>query len=329
MSDPKWRGAVTLIFVALCMLLLSLLAAFNQIKARGLSWQEAHYLPRIQETAALRADHVWEYRWLSHTAAAGLCAAAERAGLPRPAGLVFVAVRTGLNLLIMGLALWYWRRFGISIYAGLLGLSVLAWAMTRVNYGSDLALSVSTEIAFFLLAAVALQARRPLLLLPLAAVAALNRETALLLPFLALAGAFESGRRHQLHICWHAVFAASLFICGAVMLCLHLLFTVPETPAPPVFYLIQNLNHLRGWGDLAGALCIAPVLALACWRAWPTLLRYICGCLIPLWFVWHYAFTPLAQPSVLLLPLVLVFLPGTLCAFNRVPEPAAAAEMTS
>ena len=74
-----------------------------------------------------------------------------------------------------------------------------------------------------------------------------------------------------------------------------------------------NLGSDAAWGHVAGTLGIVPVLALISYRVWHPMLRPLFWSVVPLWFVIHLFCAPLDQSRVLLLPQVLVFIPGMLC----------------
>lgn len=303
--------------VLLCVLLLSLLAAFNQVKTLGLSWQEEHYLVRLEAVFAGEAPSPWQYRVLTDGAVLLACRAFEACGAPRPVGVAMVVFRVAQNVLLFLAALWYFRRLGIPVYTGLLGLMALAWSMTLSNYASDLAANTYSDILFYLLAAAAIVSRQPGWALPVTALAAFNRETSVLIPVMLAAAAVATpetaARRRMLR---YAAMAMGIYL--AVFLALRLGFgprpwgAHPSGAAPGWELLLHNLGHDRTWGHLAGTWGLIPVIAAVSWRGWRHPLGAFFWAIVPAWVALHFLFAPIAESRVLLMPLVVVFLPAAL-----------------
>lgn len=302
--------------IAVAVLLLSLITGFSQIKTQGLAWQEAHYAPRLAAMIQGTAPAPDQYRLLSDGLAAATVRLAESAGLPRPVGLTFVVLRLAQNLLLFSLAWVYYRRLGIAPYPLLLGLSALAWGMTQANYGADLGFSAFTDVLLYLCAAIALLEGRPRWIIAIAAVAALNRESSVLLPFVALACAVRRTPVLRLERSIAGPALAALSVWVLLYVGLVLIFGarpfLPFVATPGLAMLKYNLSHGEAWGHAVGTLGIVPVLALLSWRGWPPLLKPLFWSVVPLWCIAHLFCAPLDQSRVLLLPQVLVFIPGLL-----------------
>ncbi len=303
--------------VLACVVLLSLLAAFNQVKTLGLGWQEQHYLARLETVFEGKADSPGQYRVLTDGAVLLTCRAFEAAGVPRPIGAAFVFFRVAQNVALFLAALWYLRRLGVSLYAGLLGLMALAWSMTLSNYDSDLAANTYSDVLFYLLAGIAIVSRRPAWVLPVTAVAALNRETSGLIPVMLAAAAFtlnDTPRMRRMLAC--AALAMGIYL--VVFAGLRLGFGPrawaghPDAAAPGWGLLLHNLRNDRAWGHLAGTWGLIPLLALASRRHWRWPLGAFFWAILPVWVVAHFVFGPVAESRLFLAPLALVFLPGAL-----------------
>ncbi len=310
--------------IVIALLLLSFITGFSQIKTEGLGWQEANYMPRLEAVVAGEAPAPDQFRVLTDQVVVAACRVAETVGLPRPVGLTFVAIRLLQNITLFALAYCFYRALGLRRYAIVIGLSALAWGMTQSNYGSTLAFDASTDIIFYLFAALALLHQRNYALIPITVLAALNRETALLLPL--MAGAYAlcgiAPRSKELL----RIAAASLVLFGVVQLALHLYFgprdwvVHPSGATPGLSMLRYNLGSDAAWGHVAGTLGLVPLLAFVTWRQWHPLLRPLCWAVVPVWFLAHLLSAPLDQSRVLLLPMVLVFVPGMLCGLSALPD---------
>lgn len=315
-KHPMAQGSALIV----ALLLLSLITGFSQIKTEGLGWQEAHYMPMLDAVVTGEAPAPTQYRVLTDYVVVAACRVSEFLGLPRPIGLTFVAIRLLQNITLFGLAFYFYRALGLRPYAIVIGLSALAWGMTQSNYGSTLAFDAYTDMVFYLLAALALVYQRFYLLIPITVLAALNRETAVLLPIMAgVYGLSVSAPRPKELL---RIAATSLVLFGIVQLALHLYFgprdwTMFSSGATPGLAMLSyNLNNDAAWGHVAGTLGIVPLLAFVSWRQWHPLLRPLCWAVVPIWFLGHLLYAPLDQSRVLLLPMVLVFVPGMLCGLS-------------
>lgn len=288
--------------VLVCVLLLSCIAVFNQVKAKGLGWQEEHYKAALDAVATGQASAPEQYRVLSAYATVWACRLMELAGIPRPVGTGLVAIRVIQNVIIFLLALAYYRRLGIPVYLGLLGVSALTWGMTLCTYESGLAIDVYTEIILYLWAGLVIVEGKPGWIVLITLLGALNRETSALIPFLLLAAGERKGGVKG---------ASSLAVYGAVFAALRLHYRgaewIPEASAAP-------------WVNLVGVLGVMPVLAALSAQIWPRTLRAAGWVIVPAWFAAHALFGGVAETRVLLLPQVMVFIPGALWSVMHVRE---------
>lgn len=306
------------------LLLLSLITGFSQIKTEGLAWQETHYLPRLEAVVSGSAPAPGQYRILTDGLVVAACRGAGALGVPRSIGTTFVALRLLQNIALFLLAYLYFRRLGIGAYAAVLGLSALAWGMTQANYGSDLGFNAYTDILFYLCAALVLLEKRYRWLYPIAIAAALNRETSGLLPVMALACAISPRPRLALDRAIARPALVSLCLYGLVFVLLRAAFGWREwagleagaSPGPD--FLLYNLRNDAAWGHAFGVLGIMPVLALLSYRSWRPILRPFFWSVVPAWFLLHLLLAPLDESRVLLLPQILVFIPGMLCGLQDV-----------
>ena len=320
-SAPTGRVAVLFALV-----LLSLITGFSQIKTEGLAWQEANYLPRLEAAANHTAPAPWQYRVLTDRLVLAVCHLAVDLGLPRPIGLTFVTLRLLQNLALFGLAFVFYRRLGIGAFLAILGLSAVAWGMTQANYGSTLAFAAYTDLLLYLAAALALLEGRYRWIVPITLVAALNRETSGLIPVMALAYAYA--RKREGHagrdVARPAALALGLYFL--IFAGLRLGYGVrpwvgDETGADPTFgFLLHNLTNDTAWGHAAGVLGIIPILALLTYRMWHPLLRPVFWSVAPAWILIHLLLVPLGESRALLLPQLLIFIPGLLCGIQHLRE---------
>jgi len=310
--------------VVACALLLSLITAFNQVKAQGLSWQEEHYQARLEAVVAGEAPSPFQYRILSDSLTVAVYRLFERVGMPRPVGVAFVSIRVTQNLLLFLLAIAYYRRLGLSIYLGILGISALAWGMMQGNLESDLAIDTYTDLILYLWAGLTIVTGRVLWIVPITVLGTLNRETSGLVPVLLVAAylpphAADSRRPALGPGRVLSIAAVSLAAYGLIFAGLRLYFgprewvVHPTGAAPGLGMLWHNLSDAGTWVNLVGTLGLIPLLAVVSWRAWRWPLGAFFWAMVPAWLLIHLCFGPLAETRLVLVPLAMAFIPGALC----------------
>lgn len=314
--------------LAVCIGLLSLIAVFNQVKAQGLQWQEDHYWPHLVSARMGMAGAPAQYRFLSIQIVARLAEAARDAGVPRPIGVTFVALRLAQTFALFTVALLYYRRLGIHPYLGIFGVSALAWGMTMGNEGCYLALDAHMDVLFYMMAGWCIVAGRPAWLLLLCPLAALNRETSIFIPFMLLAASlrFRSDGPPRLPHNRALIVAGALGLHAVVFLGLRLHYGFQDfTGLPPGMQpgfpmILHNFGHSNTWLHLAGVLGVMPILALFTGRRIPPVLRSFFWAVVPIWVLLNLMGGVMARGHVMLMPQALVFVPAVLCGIAAVRE---------
>ncbi len=323
--------------VFLCVTLLSMLAVFNQVKAKGLAWQEEHYFPVLQSTVEHTAPWPQRGRTFSAYCTVFTTNYFENLGVPRPIGSAFVTIRILQNIAIFLLALLFYRRLGIPFYAGLLGVSVLAWGMTFCACEHFLEIDVYTELILLLCAALALCAQQPGWIIALIVLAIFNRETGLFFPLLWLAACRNDLVRP---LRFFRILCALLPI--VIYLVIYKIWIVglggtswrPEAAA-------------ASWTNAFGVLSIIPLIALAVRRgriwvprtnagkfnselefgatkigAAKNVLFTLALGILPFWIIIHSVQGTIFSTHALLTPQVFLFVPGALLCLVRWNETA-------
>lgn len=310
------RIAVPAIFAALA-LALSLLAAFNQVKAQGLSWQEAHYYPALE--AAIGGEP--GEGGLSAAMTMGLKRTLEWAGAPRPAGLAMVGLRVAQNLALLLFCYGYYRRLGIRPYPILLGWMTLAWAMTHTTWQTTLAFDTYTECLLAVAAVWAVASGQSRWCVPLAVLAALNKSTGWILPLTIFAAALGGpvGLPAERKRLVTPMAAAIIYVAVLIMVREYTAWH-HFVPRPQGWeQLSENLRNPHTWGQLAGTFGVLPFLAVLGWTRTPQLVHYTAAATLPLCFAWHFTHSDAAATHVFLLPLVVCVLPAALFALQAPP----------
>src|SRR5262249_1411530 len=76
--------------------------------------------------------------------------------------------------------------------------------------------------------------------------------------------------------------------------------------------LIHNLTHWRVHANFFLVMGIVPFMALFSYRHWPYALRAFCWALLPIWVAVHLYLSPLDESRYFLVPLAVIFIPGSL-----------------
>ena len=311
--------------ISACAVLMALISVFNQVKAMGLSWQEEHYRAQLEAVVAGTGTNPAQYRVLSDGLTVWAYRGLEGVGVPRAVGVTFVLIRVFQNAVLFLLAVLYWRRLGLSLFLGVLGIAVLGWGMTLGNMGSDLAIGAHTEVICYLLAGWAIVSGRLWWVVAITFVGALNRETSVLIPVMLLG----------VHVCCQSqsnvrrdalrVACVSLGVYAAVYLGLRWYFggRAWDGPTPGFALLMENVGSVRTWAYFAGTMGLIPLLSLALYRVWVVSLRRIFWVMVPAWFVAYFLCGVVWETRMFLLPQVMVFIPGVLFGVAHWRERAA------
>jgi hypothetical protein len=266
----------------------------------------------------------WRFRLLSDWGAELFRDAARTVGFSQPAAVGFLAFRFLQNVAIFALSFALFRRLGASRPASILGLGLLAWAMSESLLHVQMSFNTYTDIALYLVAALLILDRRWVWIVPLSIVAALNRETGGLIPVMLIAVGIAYGlktpdgrRAAKLGVLGVALFAATY---GAIRLAVGPGYYILGNGNHPGFELLRyNLGRGITYDFIFETVNIVPLLAIFSWRRWPLELKAFGLTIVPFWVVIHLFTSVIAETRLLLVPFAVVLLPGALLALA---EPA-------
>lgn len=309
---------------------LSLATVYDQF--RGLSAISADGNPYhfVQRAQAARAAQIvrgeggdpWQYRVGSEWLAKESMDAARAVGFSDPAIVGFLGFRVLQNVVIFGLAWLLYRRLGLPRAAAVLGLVLVAYAMTQSLYRAGLAFDTYSDLVVYLAAAVLILDRRYAWIVPLTVVGAISRETCGLVPVMLVATGLrlgvrtDEGRRAALlGAVALAAFAITVAVVRIVVGHGDLIVPYGQHQGWELF----RFNVTRGvtWDNVFRTLTIVPLVALWQLRGWPPALRSFALAVVPVWVVVHLFAAVIAETRLLLVPCVLVFVPGALMAFRE------------
>ena len=198
---------------AVSAILFSLFTVWVQVGALSLEYLRTEQLYVHRNILDGVAASPNQYRILSEYIVNGVVQVLSTLGVPQATTAGFVSFRILQNLTIFLLVWRYFTKLGLDVYVTLLGMSILAWAMSRSLYDSNLSFNTYSDIIFYLGAALAILHNRPAWIIPIVGLAALNRETSGLIPLLLIAysWATKSDPARRKHDFMIAAIALALF----------------------------------------------------------------------------------------------------------------------
>ena len=272
----------------------------------------------------------WRFRLLSDWGAEAFKQVASTLGASKPAAVGFLAFRLFQNIAIFALAYALYRRLGATRVLAMLGLGLLAWAMSESLLHVQMSFNTYTDVALYLAAALLILDRRYAWIVPLSIVAALNRETGGLIPVMLIAvgiayGVRTDDGRRAVRIGALAL-AAFAVTYGAIRLAVGPSYYILGNGHHPGFDMLKyNLGRGITYDYVFQTVNVVPILAALSWRRWPVELKAFAIAVVPAWVVIHVFTAVLAETRVLLVPFAVALLPGALLAL-REPARAVAAQ---
>lgn len=326
----NYRTRQTILLIILfCALLFSLFTVIIQareiirVSEQGIdALQEGGFqADNHQQMMAGHRGNPFQYRIFSEWVVEGFIQALKSTSFPYPSATAFLGVRLLQNLLIFLVAAYYYKKLGLTTYGAILGLAILAWSMTQALYAADLQFNTYSDVLFYLLAGLAIAYRRYLWIIPIIVLAALNRETSGLIPFMLIADQLQirptlNAPRRNLTIA-----GIALVLYAAIFIGLRIAYGPQELLVPYghhigmelfTYNLSPNQNLPATLIEVFGVLSVLPILAILSMRRWPDLLTRFFWTVVPLWFLIHLFASVIAESRLLLVPMALVFIPGTL-----------------
>lgn len=315
----RGRPALTALLVVGGSLLLTLFSVYLHAKALGRAYIVDYQIPRHLAMLAGAAGNPWQYRMLSAWIVEGVERLFAMCSVREPLIASFLAVRTVEQTLLLALSWIYWRRFGLARTLCFCGLIFLGWSASYANYGSDFQFNTYLDGLFYVLGAMAVQSGRLGWLLPITLLAALNRETSGFIPLLPLAALPGAGPGLRPRLVRTAIAGFAIYLIVFAILRWSYgsqALIVPYGHHPGLDLLAYNLGRARTWVQLLGTFSLVPFVAIAGYRQWPPLLRGFFWLIVPAWFVVHAFGAVMAETRILLVPLILVLIPGALFALR-------------
>jgi hypothetical protein len=296
-----------------------------QVNYLGRAYIEDVQWRRLQSVLNGTAGDPWQYRALSSWLVELLRGTLAWVGAPAPWLSACIAMRLAQNAAIFGVAYAFYRRLGANSHAAMVGLALAAWAMTHALFESDLQFNTYSDVLIYLLAGWCILAGRYKWIVPLAAIGALNRETSALVPVLLAAEAVMLWRRRKVQTTsWQRAGGLSLaamaaWVLGQAALRLSMgpqtmltAYVYEPGTHPLVQNVLINLSRRVTWLQLGATFSVVPLVALALWRRWPSRLRMFFAVIVPAWLAIHVAGSVLAETRLLLVPMLVVFVPGAI-----------------
>ncbi|MBI2422063.1 MAG: hypothetical protein HYV27_04465 [Candidatus Hydrogenedentes bacterium] len=298
--------------------LLSIFSVHFQMTFMGLDWYETVQWERTQKVIHGESGTPWQYRLFTEGTVYALVHVCEALDIPRPVGVAFTLMRLLQNLVAFTLAVYFYRRLGLTTAEGVLGIALLAWGMCHGLYDGDLTFNTYTDISLFLTAGLLIANGRFGWLVPLMCIAPFNRETSGCIPVMLLFSQmefrpFRLPPRRVLIIAGVALLLWLAIVGGLRLVYGVRPYIVPTAGKSPILPLLTfNLTWWRTWVFLFATLGLMPLLALASWRGWPQVLQRYAWAVVPVWFPIHFSLAHAPETRLFLVPQTLIFIPGAL-----------------
>jgi len=314
-NDVRGRR-LALIFVTIAGFVLGLFTAFEHANALGMDYLVRG--PQIERHLAILGGHggnPWQYRVLSAWLIDGFIRGLQGLGIPKPVVLGFVASRVLIDTAMFLLAYVYYRRLGLHRSHAVLGMCLLAWAVSFSGYDSDLQFNTYLDVVFYLGAGLCILGNRPWGLIPLMILAAFNRESSGFIPLLwVFAPGFRAfwKRTGRLAVAGVAMGAYVAIFVGLRQVYGDQFMHTAHGTTPGLGMFDYNLGRIITWRKLLATFSLIPILALIGYRVWPTVLKNLFWVLVPAWFLIHAFAAAMVETRLLLVPQALVLIPGAL-----------------
>ena len=319
----------TVLLVAALVVVLSLATVYAQYRAlidispgdSPRSFVAGPQVDRNEQALHGEGGDPWQFRVGSEVLAKGARNVAHAVGVGDPDVAGLLGFRVLQNIVIFALAWLLYRRLGATAHLAALGLCLVAWAMSQAFFNSGLSFDTYGDLIAYLGAALLILDRRYAWIVPLTVVAALNRETSGLIPLMLLATGLTVGRRTPEGRRALAIGGVALVAFAVTTVALRAIVGPGDVIHPhgkQIGWELFELNVGRGvtWDKLFQTVTIVPVLAAAAWRHWQPALRAFCVAIVPLWVAVHLVAAVLAETRLILVPYVVVLVPGVLAGLG-------------
>ena len=319
LSNKKVRSASFVALVVFSAIVLGVFSTSQYVLTLGIDYLEhGNQVQRLIDVLDGHAGNPWQYRVLAPYCLEVLLKLLQPLAISNYVAITFVLFRAAQDACILLLCYAYYRKLGRSSPQALIGMAVMAWAMSYSQYDSDLSFSTFFDVIFYLLAALCVLHGRLVWIIPITLLAAMNRETSGLIPFLLVATAGLSEWRTTLARL-APIFVAACLVYVVVFVGLRLVYPDQATIHPygqALGFQLFGYNMFRPitWYRLVATLSIVPLVAMLGYSRWPSQLRTFFWIIVPVWLTVHLFGTVLAETRMLLVPMAMVFIPGALFA---------------
>lgn len=310
------RDLAKILLIGLAIVEISGMTVYFQVRWQGMEWVRTSAVEDHQFVMDGVAGNPWQFRVLPEYLVEITRYGFELLGLRDALVTSLILWRVLENILFLSATLFYYKRLGLKTYAAVLAIGVIGLTLPDAINGSNLALNTYLDVLFYVLAGYVILKLNYLWILPITFLAALNRETSGLIPFMLLGDYFYNRQKYR-----HrqpnaiAVFAVSSLGYLIVFFGLRFLYPtegllIPNGVQPGQELLQYNLSKSGTWIQLFTTFGIIPFLALYAFRKFPRTLQVFAILVVPVWFVIHFFLGVIAETRLLLVPYVLVLIPG-------------------
>lgn len=233
---------------------------------------------------------------------------------------IVLLLRMIQNILIFLLFAWYLQILNLSRRRILLGISLLGTILAITAYKSDFCLNSYFDVLFFIIIGVLILKSRYIWIIPIIILAALNRETSGFIPIMLIA--LSIIRFPNLKIANRIEMLLTGIITMVIYIFIFFLLRASFPPQVsntlywpmlrPGWVILFNLTYVPAWSLLFSVFGLLPFLSIKTIKIWPPILKAFFWILVPAWVFCIYFLGDVQETRLLLVPIILVILPGLL-----------------
>lgn len=302
--------------IALAIIGISAMTVYFQIRWQGMAWLQTNAVEDHEYVMTGVAGNPWQFRVLAEYLIELTKVIFVQFGIGSALVVSLVFWRVFENILMLAAALLYYRQLGLKTFAAMVAIGVVGLTLSDAINGSNLALNTYFDVFFYLLAGYLIVRQGNIWwILPIVFFAALNRETSGFIPVMLLADYLYNRKKYGKSTPVVKIFVLGLLIYIAVFFGLRYMYPtegmlIPAGQQPGLPLLLFNLERPATWIQLFTTFGIIPFLALYSFRSFPRTLKAFAVLIVPAWFVIHFFLSVISETRLLLVPYLLVFIPG-------------------
>ena len=330
-AGPRWRWIALLVVISVVLGFSTVFYQAEYLRDKGILERQRMLHFRFMTS---RLGDPWQYRVLSEYVLEWMFQLKESESdlidnrtkevIGRWNTDIVLLLRMMQNTLIFLIFAWYLQCLNMNQRRIILGMSLLGTILAISAYKSDFCLNSYFDVLFFLLAGIVILKGRYLWIILITILAALNRETSGFIPVLLIAFSLIPFPNVLLSNKKVALITGiiSMLLYGFIFILLRASFqpqvsnTLHWPMLRPGRVILFNLTYVQAWSLLFSVFGLLPILSIKTIKSWPPVLKAFFWILVPVWVICIYFLGDVQETRLLLVPFILVILPGLLFGLN-------------